>query len=86
MLSVTHESFVIVYGSDGFVVIPATSVKSLSGTGPVYAKPVQGFFKEYLMCFIGDPQLHAADYASLEDLRRRTDSRTALMFELAKME
>jgi hypothetical protein len=86
MLSVTHESFVIIYGADGFVVVPATSVKSLHGTGPIYAKPVQGFFKEYLMCFIGDPTLRAGDAASLEELRRRTESRTAIMFELAKMD
>jgi hypothetical protein len=82
MLSVTHESFIIVYATDGFVVVPATSVKSLSGAGPVYAKPVQSFFKEYLMCFIGDPQLRAGDPASLEELRRRTESRTAIMFDL----
>jgi hypothetical protein len=86
MLNVTHESFVIVYSNQRFIVVPATSVKSVIGKGPVYGKPVDSFFKEFLMCFVGDPQLKAADWATLESLRERTKSRTALMLQIVERE
>jgi len=86
MLKVTRESFVIVYSGERFVVVPATSVKGLRGSGPVYGKPVDSFFKEFLMCFVGDPDLQAGDYNSLEKLRERTNSRTALMLQLVEKE
>lgn len=84
MLSLSHESYVIVYSSDGFVVVPATSIKALSGSGSVYGKPIDRFFKEYLMCFIGDPLLKAGDPETLEELRRRTNSRAALMLHVVE--
>jgi len=84
MLAVTPDSFVVVYSSDGFVVIPATSIRGLSGSGTIYGKPVPAFFKEYLMCFVGDQQLQAADHDSLDKLRRKTASRAALMFQVVK--
>lgn len=84
MLGVTHESFVIVYSDERFVVIPATSVQGLTGTGPVYGKPVDRFFKEFLMCFVGDPRLKASDHDSLQRLRERTNSRNALMIQVVE--
>ena len=82
MLSVTPDSFVIIYSSKGFVVVPASSVKGLARRGKLYAKPVDRFFKEYLMCFIGDPRLKAYDDQTLESLRVETNARTAIMFQI----
>ena len=82
MLSITPDSFVIIYSSKGFVVVPAISVKGLKNEADLYAKPVDRFFKEYLMCFIGDHRLVAYDDRSLESLRKETKARTAIMFEV----
>jgi hypothetical protein len=82
MLSVTPDSFVIISSLKGFEVVPASSIKGLRGSGKLYAKPVDCFFKEYLMCFIGDPRLKAYDDSSLEALRRETNTRTAIMFQI----
>lgn len=80
MLKITPDSFVIVYSRNGFVVVPASSVNGLSTTAQLYAKPVDRFFKEYLMCFIGDPRLKAWDDTSLEALRADVRARNAIMF------
>jgi len=82
MLSITPDSFVIVYGRNGFVAVPASSVNGLSVEDALYAKPIDRFFKEYLMCFIGDPRLRAWDDNSLEKLRLETKARTAIMFQI----
>ena len=82
MLSVTPDSFIIIYSLKGFVIVPASSIKGLSREGKLYAKPVDRFFKEYLMCFIGDPRLKAYDDQSLESLRRETNARTAILFQI----
>lgn len=82
MLSITPDSFVIVYSPKGFVVIPASSIKGLKTKGRLYAKPIDRFFKEYLMCFIGDHRLKAWDDQSLESLRRETNARTTIMFQI----
>jgi len=82
MLSITPDSFITVYSPKGFVVVPASSIKGLNKSGKLYAKPVDRFFKEYLMCFIGDPKLKAHDDESLERLRRETNARTAIMFQI----
>lgn len=82
MLSVTPDSFIIVYSVKGFVLVPASSVTGLKRNGKLYAKPVDRFFKEYLMCFIGDCRLKAYDDQSLESLRIETNARTAIMFQI----
>ncbi len=82
MLSVTPDSFIIIYSSKGFVVVPASSIKGLARGGELYAKPIDRFFKEYLMCFIGDPRLKAYDDHSLESLRVETNARTAILFQI----
>jgi hypothetical protein len=82
MLSITPDSFVIVYSTRGFVVVPASSVKGLKPEGKLYGKSVRQFFKEYLTCFLGDPDLKAFDDQSLEALRQRTESRMAILFQV----
>jgi hypothetical protein len=82
MLQISPASFVIVYSSSGFVVVPATSVTGLSKKAKLYAKPATRFFKEFLMCFIGDPRLKAWDTKSLETLRTEYRARSAIIFNI----
>jgi hypothetical protein len=84
MLDVTPDSFVIVYSSKGFMVVPASSVNGLSTSGTLYAKPAVRFFKEFLMCFIGDPKLTAWDIKSLEAIRTEYKARRAIMFSISE--
>ncbi len=86
MLSVTPDSFVIVYSKDGFVVVPASGVQGLNQKAQIYGKPVDRFFKEFLMCFIGDPRLTAHDDGTLRRLRDKTESRSAILFEIKRLE
>lgn len=82
MLDITPDSFVFVYSTKGFFVVPASSIKELKANGELYGKPVSRFFKEYLMCFIGDHRLQALDNQNLESLREMTNARTAIMFQI----
>lgn len=82
MLEITPDSFVFVYSPKGFVVVPASSIKELKANGELYGKSVSHFFKEYLMCFIGDHRLKACDNDTLESLRKKTNARTAIMFQI----
>jgi hypothetical protein len=84
MLEVTPDSFVIVYSNRGFMVVPASSVSGLRMSGTLYAKPAVRFFKEFLMCFIGDPRLTAWDIKSLEALRTEYKARRAIMFSISE--
>jgi len=86
MLAITPDSFVIIYSNEGFVVVPAFAVRGLKTGAAVYGKPVGRFFKEYLMCFIGDHRLKAYDDQTLENLRTRTRSRTAILLHVLSSE
>ena len=59
MLSITPDSFVVVYSKRGFVVVPASSIQGLKTRDEIYGKPIDRFFKEFLMCFIGDHRFKA---------------------------
>ena len=86
MLAITPDSFVFIYSNAGFFVIPASSIRGLRSNAEVYGKPVSRFFKEFLMCFIGDHRLSAYDDDTLEKLRIRTESRTAIIFQVLSRE
>ena len=84
MLKVTPDSFVIVYSTGGFVVVPATSVSGLSANGKLYATPATQFFKEFLKCFVGDPRLKAGDPKSLETLRAQNQASQAILMRVSE--
>jgi len=72
MLNITPDSFVLLYSIYGFTTVPASSVKAVqqqNGRIQLYSKNVPGFFKEFLMSFIGDHRLNAPDDVTLEKLR-----------------
>lgn len=86
MLLITPDSFVFIYSNDGFLVVPATSIGVLKLEAELYAKPVDQFFKEFVMCFVGDHLLNAWDDNTLEQLRIKTHSRSAFLFQINEMD
>lgn len=84
MLSVTPDSFVLVYSTRGFVVVPASSIRDLNSSGRLYGMPVDRFFKHFLMCFVGDRRLNAYDDQSLEKLAAEYALRNAVMFQISE--
>jgi len=86
MLMVTPDSYVMICSGDGFAVVPASSVIGLSSDGELYAKHLDRFFKEFLMCFVGDPRLRAYDPKSLEIVRKESNARFAFLLEVLKSE
>jgi len=72
MLKITPDSFVILYSINGFTIVPASSISGVrkqKGRLQLYSKHVHGFFKEFIMCFIGDSRLSAPDDDTLERLK-----------------
>jgi len=57
MFKITPDNFVIIYDTTGFRVVPGNSIQGLVQGDSVYSKPISEFFKEFLMCFVGDPKL-----------------------------
>lgn len=83
MLSITPDSFIIIYSVSGFVVVPASAIQGLSyRSAQLYGKPLDRFFKEFIMCFVGDPKLKAWDNQTLEKIRRETYARSAILFQI----
>jgi len=68
MLTITPDSFVIIYGQNEFVMVPAISISGLDTSGELYGKQVSKFFKDFLMCFIGDRRLtrNPEDWAEIK--------------------
>lgn len=81
MLSLSPASFVFLYSGDGVQVIPAISVISAADPLRLYARTSRRFFEDHLQCFIGDPAIHSASTANLEELADRYQARMALLIE-----
>lgn len=86
MLSITPDSFIIIYSVKGFVIIPASSVLGIRGNSELYGKTITSFFREYIKCFIGDHRLKAYDDITLEKIKEDTYSRTAILFKIMEVE
>lgn len=87
MLQVTPESFIFVYHKKGFYVMPARVVRNVSPnvTGVKgFGIPIVEFFKNFLICFLGDNNLKAYDDQTLEDLKRKLQVRSGILFSLLK--
>ena len=84
MLSITPDSFVFVYSSDGIFVLPAISVVSLEVGGRplnIYSKSLRHFMQDFLQCFLGDPLVSAVDDDTLRRVRVRAGSAMMLSTE-----
>lgn len=84
MLEVSPDSFIWIYSERGIVVVPASSVSGLrtSRIAAVHGKSLDRFFKEYLMCFIGDQKLNDYGDTTLEKLKLETKARNVLLFTI----
>ena len=85
MLSVTSDSFVFVYASDGIFVVPALSIVSMEIGGRslnVYSKPLRYFMQDFLYCFIGDALVNAIDDETLRNLQERVRARSAMLLSI----
>jgi len=88
MLIISPDSFVCIYSNKGFAFIPALSVHGLlygHDSNEVYAKNTRLFFSEFMMCFIGDRQLSAANRSQLSQLAEETRSRYALLLNVKSL-
>ena len=86
MLNITPDSFVIVYSTKKFMVVPASTIKGLKyndtyiyNSAKLYGKPVDQFFKEFITCFIGDLKLKAYDDKTLIKLMESTRTRSVIL-------
>lgn len=82
MLSITPDSYVFVYCTDGIFVVPALSIVSLEVGGRpmnIYSKSLRYFMLDFLQCFLGDALIDAIDDDSLRKARERVRARSAMM-------
>jgi hypothetical protein len=85
MLSITPDSYVFVYCSDGIFVVPALSIVSLEVGGRslnIYSKCLRYFMLDFLQCFLGDALINAVDDDSLRKVRERVRARSAMMLTI----
>lgn len=85
MLKYTPDSFVITYSVDGFVVFPATSILGIKYAGSsteIYGKEVARFFKEFLLCFIGDRTLSASNEGELSLIMEEHNIRAGILINM----
>ncbi|MCA1401332.1 hypothetical protein [Bradyrhizobium sp. BRP56] len=82
MLSITPASMVFLYSKEKIHVVSAVAIAA-SKSNDVYSIPTYNIdilFRDFAMCWIGDPLLQATDTESLERLRRLSDARSAVLF------
>ncbi len=81
MLQATAEAFVFVYSPGAVRVFNATAVEASGGVNlrSVPARRPYEFFRQFVLCGVGDQVLDAVDRSSLRDLRRRAQARHAFL-------
>jgi hypothetical protein len=87
MLKITPDAFVIVYSPAAFSVTPASSIQGVDGSiSPIslYSKGLSPFFKEFLMCFIGDPKIITHKNETLDQLVREYELRNGLEMTVSR--
>ncbi len=87
MLKISPDSFVIVYSTDGFSATPASSIVGVNNQASqitLYSKGLSPFFKEFLMCFIGDPKINDYGDTTLKRLKDEYDVRNILEIAVSK--
>jgi hypothetical protein len=82
MLDITPASFVIIYSTQGFLMLPGIDITTLNTSTPIYTMPIKHFFKDFIMCFIGDIRLNAYDDETFRRLIEESHSRTGIMFQI----
>ena len=74
MLSITPESFVLIYSVRGIIIIPAVTIISAqqrANPHDFYHRSISRFYEDHFECFVGDLALPVADIKVLERVRAR---------------
>jgi hypothetical protein len=74
-----NENYVIVYSPEGLFVVPGHAIVDLARGTKVYGATIASFFKQFVMCFIGDHALRAFDEEEFERLVANSDARTGVL-------
>ena len=85
MLEITPDSFIFVYHRRGFYVVPSHIIQNLSsGTIGIigFEIPIEQFFKNFLICFLGDTRIKAYDDDTLNELRKKVKAREGILFSI----
>lgn len=82
MLKYTPDSFGLIYGEKGFVTVPASSITGLVRNDEVQGMNITRFFREFLLCFIGDTKLRALGEGDLKTLVKETNSKLGVLFKI----
>lgn len=83
MVSFTPSSMVFLYSKKGVHVIPATAVLALRGADlwSIVTNDLVFLYREFAICWFGDPRLVATSKATLRGLRELTGVSGALRFK-----
>ena len=82
MINLSPDSFAIIYSKNNFSMVPAVSIAGVNinkkGSIRLYGKRLSLFFKEFIMCFIGDRSI-----TTTEDVLKIYESaRDTLLIEI----
>jgi len=82
MLSVTPASMVFLYSTEEVTVVPAAAVMALRHTNlwKIVTYEIEILYRDFAICWFGDPRLQSTDRQSLEGLRAATGANAALRF------
>lgn len=82
MLEITPASMVFLYSKSGITPISATAAVAYGQRDlhELETYSMEVFFRDFAICWIGDPHIQASDPASLEALRLVTGARAAVRF------
>lgn len=82
MLAITPCSMVFLYGKDDVAVFPATAVLGIKNNNiwDIVSYPIEILYRDFAICWFGDPRLKATDHVSLEGLRLLVDAPDAIRF------
>lgn len=82
MLNHTPDSFMVVYDYNDIITIPASSYNGLKKAGELYAKSLEQFFGEFMMCFIGDHRIFGYSDDIFDNLRNKLSVRYLLQIRI----
>lgn len=84
MLDLSPDSFVFVYSTKSFRVVPAISVLAAAGRlDDLYSRGIRRFFEAHVECFIGDENISSPTPTGLERLAEAAQARTAFDISLS---
>ena len=83
MLSVTPACMVFLYSSSYVHVIPAAAITQYKGRNlyDIATYPLHVLYRDFAICWFGDPRIQATNRLALEGLRERLDAHAAIRLD-----